>query len=68
MQDGRGRKVGGKKDDLDEILSALSINAANPIAVMTQVHSISVSCHGVYVISLPLGERKKITALEKHWT
>ena len=32
-----GRKVGNKKEDLEAILDALQINAANPITVMTQV-------------------------------
>ena len=33
----KGKKLGHKREDLDIILEALSINAANPIAVMTQV-------------------------------
>lgn len=32
-----GRKVGHRRDELDAILDALQINAANPITVMTQV-------------------------------
>lgn len=34
-----GRKVGSRKDELEAILDALQINAANPITVMTQVQN-----------------------------
>lgn len=32
-----GRKIGHRREDLDAVLDALQINAANPITVMTQV-------------------------------
>ena len=32
----RGRKIGHRREDLDAVLEALQINAANPITVMTQ--------------------------------
>ena len=31
------RKIGHRREDLDAVLKALQINAANPITVMTQV-------------------------------
>lgn len=34
-----GSRVGHRRDELDAILEALQINAANPITVMTQVLS-----------------------------
>ena len=37
-----GRKVGSRKDELEAILEALQINAANPITVMTQVNKCQV--------------------------
>ena len=40
-----GRKIGHRREDLDAVLEALQINAANPITVMTQV--------GHCLISLP---------------
>ena len=39
-----GKKVGTRRSDLDAILETLSINAANPIAVMTQVSCLHTPC------------------------
>ena len=37
IKNATGQKVGSRKDELEAILEALQINAANPITVMTQV-------------------------------
>ena len=37
LKDCRGRIQGRRRDDLDALLATLGINAANPVAVMTQV-------------------------------
>lgn len=37
IRNAEGRKVGNRRDELEAILDALQINAANPITVMTQV-------------------------------